>query len=338
MPVWSLSEIKHCKNNIDIFKNLGDEEILDLYNKWGGIPQYVLFHARNYALQSLLDAGINEVNTNIMSFVGVSTQGNNINHRLVHICTNVPEKEEAEEGNPPNEGEVDLTFSESSTSINLEPLTISSFSSSTSWEHFTSSTPSTLRGPPNKPSVAQNDNEGVPYYSQFILEFASDYVAEGVINRLSEINKQALFDFLLNGGKFRYRSLENVYDDGKFEMPTRPKMEKLLFSNIDEIQECKYCIPTQMNNKSFDAIIYPNFFLQMTTARNHPIIKSGLEDYIKGTSEAIDFFFVVPKSMFLNYKKQSLHTTKRTVLRNKPPWLDRFTQNVLDVDLKLKDI
>lgn len=176
IPVWSLSEIKQCKNNIDIFKGLKDEEILDLYNKWGGIPRYVLFHARNYALQSLLDAGINEANANIMRFVGETTQGNDISHRLVHIRTNVPEEEEAEEG------KVDLTFSESSTSINLEPLTIGSFS-----EPSTSS---------NKPSVAQNDNEEVPYYSQFILEFASDYVAEGVINRLSEINKQALFDFV----------------------------------------------------------------------------------------------------------------------------------------------
>ncbi|EXX68168.1 hypothetical protein RirG_063090 [Rhizophagus irregularis DAOM 197198w] len=128
----------------------------------GGIPRYVLFHARNYALQSLLDAGINEVNANIMSFVGETTQGNDISHRLVHIRTNVPEEEEAEEGK-------NLLYP------------------------FTSST---LRGPSNKPSVVQNDNEGVPYYSQIILEFASDYVAEGVINRLSEINKQVLLDFV----------------------------------------------------------------------------------------------------------------------------------------------
>ncbi|UZO27789.1 uncharacterized protein OCT59_019976 [Rhizophagus irregularis] len=114
------------------------------------------------SLQSLLDAGINEVNANIMSFVGETTQGNDISHRLVHIRTNVPEEEEAEEGK-------NLLYP------------------------FTSST---LRGPSNKPSVVQNDNEGVPYYSQIILEFASDYVAEGVINRLSEINKQVLLDFV----------------------------------------------------------------------------------------------------------------------------------------------
>ncbi|PKY27401.1 hypothetical protein RhiirB3_443096 [Rhizophagus irregularis] len=128
MPVWSFSEIKQCKNNIDIFKNLKGEEILDLCNKWVGFL----------------------VNANIMSFVGETTQGNDISHRLVHICTTVSEEEEAEEG------KVDLTFSESSISINLEPLTISNFSEpSTSFTSFTS------WGPSNKPSVAQNDNEGV---------------------------------------------------------------------------------------------------------------------------------------------------------------------------------
>ncbi|PKK72240.1 hypothetical protein RhiirC2_777424 [Rhizophagus irregularis] len=271
--------------------------------------------------------------------------GVKIIHRLVHIRTNVPEEEEAEEGT------VEPTFSESSTSIDLEPLAIDSFS-----EPFTSSTS-------NKPSVAQNDSEGVPYYSQFSLEFASDYVAEGVINRLSEINKQALLDFvktsvdineygslrgiiferlahrkLLNGGTFECRSLDGKGDGYDVKIQKNPKMEKLLFSNIDEIQANKYCIPTQMNNKSFDAFIHPAYFFQMTIAKNHPIIKSGLEKLIKRASGDIDFHFVVPKSIFSDYKEQPLHTTKGTVLRNKPSWLDRFKQYVIDVDLKLKDI
>ncbi|GBC25540.2 hypothetical protein GLOIN_2v1876087 [Rhizophagus irregularis DAOM 181602=DAOM 197198] len=129
---------------------------VNYYKKFDGLGVKIMY------MPSLLDAGINEVNANIMSFVGETTQGNDISHRLVHIRTNVPEEEEAEEGK-------NLLYP------------------------FTSST---LRGPSNKPSVVQNDNEGVPYYSQIILEFASDYVAEGVINRLSEINKQVLLDFV----------------------------------------------------------------------------------------------------------------------------------------------
>ncbi|CAB5366935.1 unnamed protein product [Rhizophagus irregularis] len=87
------------------------------------------------------------------------------------------------------------------------------------------------------------------------------------------------------------------------------------------------------SDKSFDAFIHPTCFFQMTIAK-----KSGLENYIKRTSGDIGFHFVVPKSIFSDYKKQHLHTAKGTVLRNKPSWLDHFKQYVIDVDLKLKDI
>uniref|UniRef100_U9UJ65 Crinkler family protein n=1 Tax=Rhizophagus irregularis (strain DAOM 181602 / DAOM 197198 / MUCL 43194) TaxID=747089 RepID=U9UJ65_RHIID len=92
-------------------------------------------------------------------------------------------------------------------------------------------------------------------------------------------------------------------------------------------------LPTQMNSKPFNAFIYPTCFFQTTIAK-----KSGLEKYIKGTSGDIDLHFVVPKLIFSDYKKQHLHTAKGIVLRNKPSWLDRFKQYVIDVDLKLKDI
>ncbi len=105
MPVWSFSEIDHCRTNIDIFKHLKDKEILDLYNRWGGISRYVLFHAWNYTLQQLLKAEIYDVNVNIMSYVGETTQGNSISHKLIHIHTNVSEEaEEAEDKNSPNKG------------------------------------------------------------------------------------------------------------------------------------------------------------------------------------------------------------------------------------------
>lgn len=83
MPVWSLSEIKQCKNNIDTFKSLKGEEILDLCNKWVGFLGMSCF-----TLEIML----------CRAFVGETTQGNDISHRLVHIRTNVPEEEEAEEG------------------------------------------------------------------------------------------------------------------------------------------------------------------------------------------------------------------------------------------------
>ena len=70
MPVWSPAEIDICRNNIDIFKHLTAEEVQDLYYKWGGVPRFVLLHAHNCTMQMQLDIAINEVEKNIMHFVG----------------------------------------------------------------------------------------------------------------------------------------------------------------------------------------------------------------------------------------------------------------------------
>ncbi len=110
------------------------------------------------------------------------------------------------------------------------------------------------------------------------------------------------------------------------------KMKKLIFSNIDEIQANKYCIPIQMNNKSFDIFISLKNFFQITIAKNYSIIKNSLEKYIIELNDEfddnnnIDFFFIIPKLIFLDYKRQSLHTFKRTILCNKLFWLSHFKQ------------
>jgi hypothetical protein len=249
MPVWSLAEIERCRINIDNFNDLKKEEVLDLYNKWGGIPRYVLFHARNYPMQKLLDAGINEVNLIIMNYVGEISHGNDVSHRLVHIRTNVPEEEEPEEENSPKIGKETEEEGESSTS---KTLAYTSREPSTLWEYpisressflrdfsktMTLIPTSTLEEPitreveshtsttfkPILPlgisstssALAESDvtqvDEGVPYYSEFILEFASDYVAEGVISRLAEINKHALLEFVKSSADVNeYSTLRGV--------------------------------------------------------------------------------------------------------------------------------
>ncbi|CAG8571764.1 3864_t:CDS:2 [Paraglomus brasilianum] len=48
------------------------------------------------SLQGLLDKAINSVDELIFKFVGESTDDNSASHKIVHICTNVPEKETVE--------------------------------------------------------------------------------------------------------------------------------------------------------------------------------------------------------------------------------------------------
>ncbi|CAG8737454.1 1313_t:CDS:1, partial [Acaulospora morrowiae] len=303
----------------------------ELYNKWGGIPRYVLFHALNPVQQSLLENAINLVDDKILNFVGEITDGNDgssISHKLVHICTNVPEGEENEEDE----------FGVPSTS-----------------------TAPTVTKSDKRKGVAGRYYERVPFYNKCILEFASDYVSEKAVDRLSRNYKYDLQNFvntsedmseystlrgaiferlahqrLLRGGKFNVRPL---FEDSKTRhtLQLDNNMGKLTFSDIKEIAPKMYCIPIQKNNASFDAIIPPNMFFQMTVAKSHPIIKSGLEKYIEriDQDDDIKFYFVLPKEIYHTYKEQALYTTKRTVVQNKPAWFSRFKQYALELNLKL---
>ncbi|CAG8616365.1 10466_t:CDS:2 [Gigaspora margarita] len=195
--------------------------------------------------------------------------------------------------------------------------------------------PSTTSKSPavTRPDKRKGDiGKGRPFYSMSTLEFASDYVSEGVIDKFIKIYKVQLENFvkasssisdygtlqgalfkqiahrkLLKGGLFRVRPLfaSNVscigVNNSILSIPTRNKQ---LFSGISEIAPDMYCIPTQKNNVSFDAFVSPDTFFQMIVSESHPIIKSGLEKYInKDDNSDINFYFVLPKER----RASSLH-------------------------------
>ncbi|GBC11303.2 hypothetical protein GLOIN_2v1469707 [Rhizophagus irregularis DAOM 181602=DAOM 197198] len=365
MPVWSLAEIDICRDKIDIFKHLTKEEVQALHYKWGGIPRFVLFHAHNYNSQKQLDTAITEVEKSIMYFVGETSSGNSASHKLVHICTNVPMKEadQAEEVDQEEEA------GQEEEARNIQ-------NKGKGREIEGSSTSATLVNPTISADLATSIDsklaDKMSYYSEYILEFASDYVSEMVMNKLAEKHKQELLDFvnssedlnefgslrgtmferlahrkLLRGGKFKVRPIDQNLKRNDPQLVLN-NMEKMLFSDIDDIGDAtntsgttKYYIPTQKNNKSFDSFIPTNKFFQMTIAERHPIVKSGLEKYIRGITrpdEEISFYFVLPETRFATYREQSIHTTKKTVIKKKPAWFGRFKQYALELDLKIKDI
>ncbi len=86
---------------------------------------------------------------------------------------------------------VDLTLLESFTSITIDSLTFNIWKASISSTSTSQDTPISIL---TKSNIVQN--EEILYYSQHILEFSSDYVTKDVIDRLTEIKKQALFDFV----------------------------------------------------------------------------------------------------------------------------------------------
>ncbi|CAG8769914.1 21065_t:CDS:2, partial [Dentiscutata erythropus] len=168
------------------------------------------------------------------------------------------------------------------------------------------STSSAVTRPDKEKSVIE---KGKPFYSMSTLEFASDYVSEEIMDKLLNNYK---VQKLLNGGSFKTRPLFETtvscfgVNNSKLSIPT---WGKWLFSDISEI---------------------------MTISESHPIVKNGLEKYInKNDNSDIKFYFVLLKEIYDSYQEQVLYSTKRTVIKNRPPWINRLKQYTLEIDLKL---
>ncbi|CAG8619216.1 16748_t:CDS:2, partial [Racocetra persica] len=293
------------------------EHVRKLYNEWGGIPRFTLFYAHNKSQQDLLQRAINSVNDNLLNFVGETTDDNSASHKIVHLCTNIPKEED--------EGDE-----------SVEDVEIMEVEDNPGKSSMSPQSPTVTR-PDKGKSVIGKEN---PFYTMLTLEFASDYVSEEIMDKLIKNYRVQLENFVKASSSISdYSTLRGStvscfgVNNSNLSIPTR---NKLLFSDISEIAPNMYCIPTQKNNASFDAFVFPDTFFQMTVSESHPIVKSGLEKYInKNDNSDIKFYFVLPKEMYNSYQEQVLYTTKRTVLKSKPPWINRLKQYALEIDLKL---
>ncbi|CAG8701674.1 12189_t:CDS:2, partial [Acaulospora morrowiae] len=303
MPVWSWEEIDACR--IKLFRNLTQGHVRKLYNKWGGIPRFTLFYALNVSQQNLLQSAINSVNDNLLNFVGETTDDNSASHKIVHICTNIPKGEDGEEGGE-SVGDVEITEVEDNPG---EP----------SMSQSSAVTRSVTR-PDKRKSVIGN---GDPFYSMSTLEFASDYVSEEVMDKLIKNYRDQLENFVKASSSISdYSTLR----DAIFEQIAHRKLLKGGSFNARLL----------LRDVQFKTVNTHSEQTAMTISESHPIIKSGLEKYInKNDNFDIKFYFVLPKEMYDSYQEQVIYTTKRTVLKNRPPWINRLKQYALEIDLKL---
>ncbi|CAB5394923.1 unnamed protein product [Rhizophagus irregularis] len=80
-------KIKTSLSNQDACEN----EVRELYIKWGGIPRNILEGARAKGIQKQLDGAINTCNESIFRYIGGDVAKDDISHKLIHIWTNFPE-------------------------------------------------------------------------------------------------------------------------------------------------------------------------------------------------------------------------------------------------------
>ncbi|CAG8500197.1 1494_t:CDS:2, partial [Ambispora leptoticha] len=299
MPVWSWDEVNECKSGM--FSHLDDNKIEDLFSIWGGIPRFVLEKALDFSQQRRLEDAIDRSDERLFQFVGELDHDQDTSHKLIHIHTNLP-REEGEEN---------------------------------------------------------EKGENAPYIQKFI-RFASEWVAEKVMGKLENNCSQRLRNFVVasyseneystlrgnifeqiahkiiqKGGIFNIRPLESDSASSTIEIPERIK---LVFNDINKIEEGRYCKPRQRNFTSIDAVVAPDTLFQMTVSKNHPINMNGLKklaEKLGGTSGTnhIYFYFVLPKNLYDNFQAQHF-TTGKTVAKKIPNWItNRVKQYALEIDL-----
>ncbi|PKY32390.1 hypothetical protein RhiirB3_450549 [Rhizophagus irregularis] len=70
--------------------------VYGLFKKWGGILRYVLAGTLNTEIQSQLKDAIGLCDENIFRYIGRSESKDDVSHKLVHIWTNLPGRDDAE--------------------------------------------------------------------------------------------------------------------------------------------------------------------------------------------------------------------------------------------------
>ncbi|CAB4481093.1 unnamed protein product [Rhizophagus irregularis] len=359
MPPWSWDEINTCR--ADIFANLKEKKVRELYTKWGGIPRYILEGALVKGTQSQLNLAIKTCDESIFRYIGGDVE--DISHKLIHIWTNSDDNVNPLT-NPLVKSSSSLTGPLIESSSSIQPPHSSLIESSSSGQPPTGlllDHPSqsfteifnqhlSLDQPPEQffdqpstdPSLDQPIKE--EYYTDTIVKFASDYVGQQVILELEKsiIDKCHVdVDAVMKGGKsdpvvgclfeqIAHRVLRNggsfkrrSLDTNDEDVITFPKYNLILFTQIDKIQDGAYSIPLDKSFPSVDAIIAPNCLLQMTTTKDHNIKINELKRVRSKleTEKNIGFYFVVPTKLYDIYKKQRYSTTDEKDALNTGPWI-----------------
>ncbi|RIA93134.1 hypothetical protein C1645_665279, partial [Glomus cerebriforme] len=270
MPVWSWDEINTCRTNI--FTDISEGKVRELYLKWGGIPRYILEGATNLNTQKQLKKAIIKCNESILRFIGEDDANDEISHKIIHIWTNFPE-EDNDNIDPQSVPYTETVIKFASDYVAHQ--VILSIKKKLI-EEFTRNTDAILDGGESNPV-------------------------------LGCIFEQMAHRSLRNGGTFKRRSLDTKLEDN-VDFQAR---ELILFNQINEIQNGYYSRPLDKTFPSIDAIVAPSCLLQMTTAMNHPIKINGLKRVQSKleTGSDIYYYFVVSRQLYNKYTKQRYSTT-----------------------------
>ncbi|GAX79590.1 hypothetical protein CEUSTIGMA_g7031.t1 [Chlamydomonas eustigma] len=84
MPVWSKEEIEKCR--VQLFSHLNAEAVSDLYEKWGGVPRFVLEKANDIPSQHQLEGSIRGCSwMDLMTCTCSTSDAKDASHMALHL-------------------------------------------------------------------------------------------------------------------------------------------------------------------------------------------------------------------------------------------------------------
>ncbi|CAG8634815.1 15358_t:CDS:2 [Funneliformis caledonium] len=292
MPVWTLEEIEVCRSNV--FKNIDKITVEKMYNMWGGIPRYVL-ELTDDDSQAELEHAINNVNNNILYFVGESEGDICSSHKLAHIYTN----------DDPEENE--------------EPYTkiIMRFASEYVAERIVSKIEERYKHE-LKCFVKSSSSESAFYSLRGAL---FEEIAHRILQKGGKFKIRPL-DFTSKDSYIEIPKLEMCFyskiDEIEVNKYYRPIQKN--WESIDAIIS---------PNVLFQMTVGSTHPVKMNGLDKLCEKLGG-----KLGNNKISFYFVLPKDQYVNFKKQNFHTADKKVARNIKRWInDRVRQYALEIDL-----
>ena len=192
-------------------------------------------------------------------------------------------------------------------------------------------------------------------YSKPSVTFASRFVHRAVYQKVAQDNLSTVFkimdkcststtlrgiygqlfesychDMLGCGKAFPVKSLENAR--AKEKDLDLPQCVPVTFRDLSKmnIEKNKLYIPKQKNFESVDSILAPNMAFQITVAEEHAVKVNGLNRVKEALRcQELNLYFVVPKAIYSEYKKQPYHTKTGATYK---PHVSGIRQWVLCVD------
>ncbi len=293
MPTWSLDELM-CASKLDHYRGrLTDTLIKELYEKFGGIPRYVLEvepERRNEYLR-LLESSI-------------------------YFCT------------------LDAIQNISQEEIDRIQSYI----------------------------IFHRHSESV--FDKYKYKFASQYVCDAIIKRISKHRYEDMKAFALRGymplaPSIRERILERIvhdrlpeggtYDvrklsDNKREKRNFPKMNCTVFNKLEEVDlhraSLQYLRPKLKTFEAADAICPPNIIFQVTVSPSRPINASGLRIILKELQKhkdwtpdtRVNYYFVVPPNVYESFNRKQNYCTATNTEVHDPVEFNKVDQYVLNFE------